>query len=186
MEILTLIFIAIGLTFDTFAVSITTGLMASHIRFWKATKVALVLAFFQGLMPVLGWFIGSQVKYLITSYDHWIAFGLLLIIGSKMIYESLKEDEEKKNFDPFKPMVLIGIAIATSIDALVIGVTFAFIDVNIGLSVLIIGGITYIVAMLGMLFGKNAGKWFGRKMEIIGGLILIGIGTKILLEHLLF
>lgn len=184
MDFITLIIIAIGLTFDTFAVSISTGLVANHIRFWQATKVAVTLAFFQALMPFIGWFIGTQVKHLISNYDHWIAFGLLAIIGIKMIIESLKKEEDKKDFNPFKPSVLIGMAIATSIDALIVGVSFAFIKVNIYYSVGIIGFVTYVVAMLGMLFGKSAGKWFGKKMEIIGGLILIGIGVKILLEHL--
>lgn len=185
MDFLTLIIIAVGLTFDTFAVSISTGLVVSHIRFWQATKIAATLAFFQALMPFIGWFIGSQVKELIIDYDHWIAFGLLSIIGAKMIIESLKKEEEKKDFNPFKPVVLIGMAIATSIDALIVGVSFAFINLNIFISVGVIGFITYIVSMLGMLFGKSAGKWFGKKMEIVGGLMLIGIGIKILLEHIL-
>jgi manganese efflux pump family protein len=184
MDFITLLLIAIGLTFDTFAVSISTGLVANNIRFWQATKVATVLAFFQALMPLIGWFIGSQLKLLIAEYDHWVAFGLLTAIGLKMILESFKKEENSKNFDPFKPMVLVGMAIATSIDALIVGVSFALIDVNIVLSVGIIGFATYVVAMLGMLFGKNAGKWFGKKMEILGGLILIGIGIKILMEHL--
>jgi len=187
MELLTLFFIAIGLNFDSFAVSISTGLVVKHIKFRQATKIALVLAFFQALMPVIGWFIGSQVKDYISNYDHWIAFGLLSIIGVKMIIESLKKEkeEEKKDFNPFKPIVLIGMAIATSIDALIVGVSFAFINVNILFSAGLIGVLTYIVAMLGMLFGKKAGKWFGKKMEIIGGSILIIIGIKILLEHLM-
>ena len=102
-----------------------------------------------------------------------------------MIIESLKKDEVRKDFNPFKPMVLIGIAIATSIDALIIGVSFAFINVNILFSAGVIGFLTYVVAMLGMLFGKKTGKWFGKKIEIIGGIILIGIGVKILVEHLM-
>jgi putative Mn2+ efflux pump MntP len=184
MELVTLFFIAAGLTFDTFAVSISTGIVVSHIRFWQATKIAIVLAFFQALMPFIGWALGVQIKNLISSYDHWIAFGLLSIIGIKMIVESLRNGEKKVNFDPLKPTVLIGMAIATSIDALIIGISFAFLNVNILFSVSIIGAVTYIVAMMGMLFGKNAGKWFGKKMEIVGGLILICIGLKILLEHL--
>jgi manganese efflux pump family protein len=185
MAYLTLFLIAIGLNFDSFAVSITTGLVVNHIRFWQATKIAVVLAFFQALMPLLGWLIGSEVKGLISDYDHWVAFGLLSIIGIKMIYEGLKKEEERKDFNPFKPLVLIGMAVATSIDALIVGVSFAFITVNIFISIGVIGFLTYVVAMLGMLFGKKAGKWFGKKMEIAGGLILIGMGVKILLEHLM-
>ena len=184
MELITLLLIAIGLSFDTFAVSISTGLVANHIRFWQATRIALTLGFFQALMPLLGWFIGEQLRHYISDYDHWIAFLLLLAIGIKMILESLKEEQERKELDPFRPMVLIGMAIATSIDALIVGISFAMIEVNILISVLIIGFVTYVVAMLGILFGKNAGKMFGRKIEIIGGLILIGIGIKILVEGL--
>ena len=101
-----------------------------------------------------------------------------------MIIESLKKEEDRNNFNPFRSTILIGMAVATSVDTLIVGVSFAFINVNILLSVGIIGFLTYVVSMLGMLFGKNAGKWFGKKMEIMGGLILIGIGVKILLQHL--
>jgi manganese efflux pump family protein len=185
MELFTLMLIAIGLTFDTFAVSISTGLVASHIRFWQATKIGIILAFFQALMPFIGWIIGTQVKHLISNYDHWVAFGLLACIGIKMIVEGMKKEEDKNDFDPFRPMVVVGMAIATSIDAFIVGISFAFISINIFLSIGIIGFFTYLVAMLGMLFGKNVGKWFGKRMEIVGGLILIGIGVKILLEHIL-
>jgi manganese efflux pump family protein len=184
MNYITILIVAIGLSFDTFAVSITTGLMANHIRFWQATKIALVFAFFQGLLPLLGWIVGMQVEGYIKDFDHWIAFGLLFFIGSKMILESLKPVEKRKEFNPFNPRILIGLAVSTSIDGLIVGVTFAFIDIDIALSVVIIGFITYIAAMLGMLFGKKAGEWFGKRMEIVGGLVLIGIGVKILIEHL--
>lgn len=184
MGIVTIILVGIGLSFDTFAVSISTGLVANHIRFWQATKVALVLAFFQGLMPLVGWLVGIQVEGYVKEFDHWLAFSLLSLIGGKMILESLKPEEKRNNFNPFKPVVLIGMAISTSIDALVVGVTFAFIDVNIYLSVFIIGFITYVVAMLGMLFGKKAGERFGKRMEIVGGIMLVLIGLKILIEHL--
>jgi manganese efflux pump family protein len=184
MDLLTLILIGIGLSFDTFAVSVSTGLMISHIRFLQGVKVAIVLAFFQALMPFIGWFSGKQVAQFMEEYDHWIAFGLLAVLGFKMIYESLKKEEEKKSFNPLKFTVLIGVAIATSIDALVVGVSFAFINMNIIWSVFVIGVITFLVAMLGMLFGKKVGSRFGQRMEIVGGLILIGIGIKILLNHI--
>ena len=186
MAFLTLFLIAIGLTFDTFAVSISTGVIANSIRFPQATRVALVLALFQAVMPLIGWLIGTQVESLIGDYDHWIAFGLLSVIGIKMIIESLKKVEHRKDLNPFKkPAVLLGMALATSIDALIVGISFAFLDVNILLSMGVIFFTTYVVAMLGMLFGKNAGKWFGRKVEILGGLILILIGGNILFEHII-
>lgn len=184
MGILAIILIAIGLSLDSFAVSVCTGLLVNRIRFWQATKIALTLALFQSAMPLLGWLIGIQLEDLVKDYDHWIAFGLLLLIGARMIYESLKPEEERKDFNPFKLTVLIGMALSTSIDALIVGITLAFIEINIYLAVIIIGIVTYVAAMLGMLFGKKAGKWFGKKIEIVGGLILIALGVKILLEHL--
>jgi putative Mn2+ efflux pump MntP len=186
MDYLSLFLIAIGLTFDTFAVSISAGFVASRLSFRQASQFALVLALFQAFMPFLGWFIGNQIKGLVIDYGHWVAFGILSVIGIKMIVESFKKEEDKKDIDPFNIIALIGIAIATSIDALIVGVSFAFINVDILLSIGIIGITTYIVSMLGLLFGRNAGKLFGRKMEIIGGLTLIGIGMKILVEHFYF
>ncbi len=184
MGIVSLLIIAIGLSFDTFAVSVTTGLTVSHIRFWQAVRIALTLAFFQALMPLIGWFLGMQVDQYIKDYDHWIAFILLSVLGFKMIYESFKEEEDNSSFNPLKPLVVIGMAIATSIDALVVGVSFALIDINIFQSLFIIGAITFLTAMVGMLFGKKVGGRLGKRMEIIGGIILFGIGLKILFSHL--
>jgi putative Mn2+ efflux pump MntP len=186
MDFITILLIAIGLSFDTFAVSVSTGLVICSIRFWQGVRVAFILAFFQSLMPFLGWFAGKQVATQISDYDHWIAFGLLAVLGLKMIVESFKKEEQKTGVNPLKITILLGMAVATSIDALVVGVSFAFLEMKIYLSVLIIGIVTFLVSMIGMLFGKSAGGRFGRKMEIIGGLILIGIGIKILLEHLQF
>jgi putative Mn2+ efflux pump MntP len=185
MDIITILLIAIGLSFDTFAVSVSTGLAITKIRFWQAVKIAITLAFFQALMPFFGWLFGKQVEHLISNYDHWIAFGLLLILGIRMIYESFKKDEVDKSFNPLNSTVLIGMAVATSIDALVVGVSFAFINMNIYWSVFLIGAVTFLVAMTGILFGKKVGGNHGKRMEIIGGLILIGIGVKILISHLI-
>ncbi len=184
MELLTIILIAIGLNFDSLAVSITTGLVVKDIKFRQAIRIALIMAFFQAMMPLLGWYLGSQIKELIKAYDHWLAFTLLFLIGAKMIYEAFKEEHERQDFNPLKLVVTIGMAIATSIDALIVGVSFGFIDMNITQAVIIIGCLTFLVAMVGMLLGKKAGHFFGNKMEIVGGLILIGIGAKILIEHL--
>lgn len=122
---ITILLIAVGLSFDTFAVSVSSGLTIRHIRFLQAAKIALTLALFQSMMPLLGWFLGSQVSGLIINYDHWVAFGLLSFLGLKMAYESLKKDKENSNFNPLNLMVLLGMAVATSIDALVVGVSFA-------------------------------------------------------------
>jgi putative Mn2+ efflux pump MntP len=184
MNIITILLIAVGLSFDTFAVSVSSGLTIRHIRFLQAVKIAFTLAVFQSLMPLIGWFLGNQVSGYIANYDHWVAFGLLSVLGLKMAYESLKKDKENSNFNPLNLLVLLGMAVATSIDALVIGVSFALVEINIYWSILVIGVVTFLVSMVGMLFGKKVGGKLGKQMEIIGGLILIGIGIKILLEHL--
>jgi putative Mn2+ efflux pump MntP len=184
MDFITILLIAVGLSFDTFAVSVSSGLTIRHIRFYQAVKIAFTLAFFQALMPLIGWVLGNQVADLIVNYDHWVAFGLLSFLGIKMAYESLKKDKEDSNFNPLNLVVLLGMAVATSIDALVVGVSFALIEINIFWSILIIGVVTFLVSMIGMLFGKKVGGSLGKKMEIIGGIILIGIGLKILLSHI--
>jgi putative Mn2+ efflux pump MntP len=185
MNIFEIFLIAIGLSFDTFAVSVSSGLTISKIKFWQAFKIAVTLAFFQTLMPLIGWITGSQIENLIQNYDHWIAFGLLSLLGCKMVIEGLKNNHEEEKLNPLKTTVLIGMAIATSIDALVIGVSFAFIEINIYVSLLIIGVITFFSSMVGILIGKKVKGSFGNKMEILGGLILIAIGVKILISHVL-
>jgi len=186
MIFITIILIAIGLCFDSFAVSVSSGIAIQKIKFFDATKIAFSLALFQGGMPILGWLIGEKLKDYLNIYDHWIAFILLSILGLKMIFESLKKEEEQKCFNPLNFWVLIGMSIATSIDALVVGFSIAFIDLPILISGFIIGAVTFIASMLGILFGKKTGNRFGKKMEILGGLILIGLGLKILLEHTIF
>ena len=184
MDLPTLVLVAIGLSLDTFAVSISVGLMKCHIRFWQATRLALVLAFFQGGLPVLGWFVGDQIISITNGFGHYVAFALLSGIGIKMIIESLKPEEKRNPVNPFKLIVIVGMAISTSIDALVVGFSFAFIDVNIFHALIIIGFTTYLFGMLGMLFGKKAGMRFGKRMEIVGGVVLLGLGLKILIENL--
>jgi len=184
MELFTIILIAIGLSFDTFAVSVSSGLILKKIDFLNATKIAITLAIFQAAMPLIGWLAGSEIKDYATGFDHWIAFGILGLLGGKMIYESFKNEPELRTFNPLDIRVMIGMAIATSIDALIVGFSFALLNYKIIISVGIIGVVTYIVAMLGMLFGKKIGARLGRRMEILGGVMLILIGLKILYEHL--
>jgi len=183
LEFITIFLIAIGLCFDSFAVSVSSGLMMKHISFFDAMKISFSLAFFQGLMPLLGWLAGKRISEYLSNYDHWIAFGLLVIIGLRMIWESQKPDEDK-TFNPLNIWFIIYMSIATSIDALIVGLSFAFLNTNIYISIIIIGIVTFIAAMLGILFGKKAGAHFGKKMEILGGIILIIIASKIILEHL--
>lgn len=185
-ELITFLFVGIGLSFDSFAVSVSCGLMRREIQFKQAAVVAGFLAFFQAAFPVVGWLIGSEIKDIISAFDHWIAFGLLLFIGVKMIIEGIKENGSLNNFDPFKLSVLIGLSVATSIDALVVGLSFGFLDMPIIFPVLVIGVVTFIASMLGMLFGKYIPKKRSRQSLILGGVILISIGGKILVEHLWF
>lgn len=183
MQIIELILIAIGLSFDTFAVSISTGLTNNKIRFLQGVKVALVLAFFQTLMPLIGWFGGVQLGRLMSDFDHWIAFGLLFLLGVKMIADTFKKEEERK-INPMMLRVLIYLGLATSMDALVVGVSLALISTKIIIALAVIGFTTFMAAMIGMLLGKNATGKLGKKVEVLGGLILIGIGIKILIEHI--
>ncbi len=184
MGIITIIVVGIALSFDTFAVSIGCGIAECRIRFWQAVRIAGFFAVFQALMPVLGWILGGLFKEYVANFDHWIAFGLLTIIGLKMILESFKS-EEAKQFNPHKLSVIITMSLATTIDAFIVGISFAIIQINMFLAISIIGFITFLAAMLGMLFGKKIGGKVGAKAEVVGGVVLIIIGLKILLDHLI-
>lgn len=186
MDYVSIFAVAVGLSFDTFAVSITCGILRKEIIFWQAVRIALIFAFFQSINPLIGWALGLSVSTYISEYDHWLAFIMLLLLGVKMIYESFKPHEEK-TLDPFRLRYQISMGLSTSIDALIIGVSFAFINIETSRmlsATFIIGFVTFVVAMLGMLFGKKTRHLFGSRMELIGGLILIAIGTRILIEHI--
>lgn len=182
MQLLTILIIAIGLSFDTFAVSVSSGGILPRITFREGIRIAIVLAFFQALMPLIGWGAGKGIVSYAKDFDHWIAFILLSALGAKMIYESFGKSKGSQ-LNPLDLKVRIGMAIATSIDALIVGFSFAFLEYKIIQSTLIIGFVTFLVSMLGLLFGKKVGERLGKRMEIIGGIILIGIGVKILIEH---
>ena len=184
MEVLMVIFLAIGLSFDSFAVSVCSGLNLPHIRFQQAAKIALFLALFQGLMPLLGWMIGNSMKSLIEPVDHWLAFGLLTLIGGKMITESFISSEEREIKNPLLIRVILMLSLATSIDALAVGFSFATLLDKILFAALIIGLVTFVASMLGILLGKKTGPKINRYAEIMGGLILIMIGCKVLYQHL--
>jgi putative Mn2+ efflux pump MntP len=182
-QFITFLLIGIGLSFDSFAVSVSCGLMKQEIKFRQATLVAGSLAFFQAVFPVIGWFFGTKVNDLIASVDHWIAFGLLVLIGIKMVIEGVKPEGMLKSFNPFNFRVLVGLSVATSIDALVVGLSFGFLEVPILFPVVVIGGVTFIASMLGMLFGKNVPAKRSHQSIILGGIILTAMGIKILIEH---
>ena len=185
MDILTVFILAIGLSMDSFAVSIGCGLAEQEITFHHAAKISFALAFFQGVLPVVGWYMGTEIRGYVESVDHWIAFLLLLFLGGKMIAESFKSDDGNKMTDIYSWKHILTLSIATSIDALVVGFSYALASTrNIFGGALIIGAVTFFFAMLGIRIGKDVGSSLGPKVELIGGIILIGIGIKILIQHL--
>lgn len=178
-----IVLIGLGLAMDAFAVSICKGLSMKKMNWKNAIIIALYFGIFQALMPIIGYFLGTTFSNLVENVDHWIAFILLAIVGGNMIKDSFDDECEKRNEKvDFKTMIVL--AIATSIDALAVGVTFAFFKTNIILSVFIIGIITFILSLVGVKIGNRFGDKFQNKAELTGGIILIIIGTKILLEHL--
>lgn len=183
MNLLSILLIAVGLSMDTFAVSITCGLALKKLEIKRVFTIALAFGFFQGIMPIIGWLAGVGFRTFISSIDHWIAFGLLVAIGAKMIYESSKLESSVKNVD-LNWGFLLFLSIVTSIDALAVGLSFSFLKVDIITPSLIIGVVTFILSMAGVVIGKKVGHLFERKVEAFGGIILILIGFKILLTHL--
>lgn len=176
--------IAIGLSMDALAVSIAWGVSVKGDRLKTALLMAIFFGGFQALMPVLGWSAGESLVHLISSIDHWIAFLLLCAIGLKMCFESLCDE---KSDDPctVPPLsVLLLLAVATSIDAFAVGLSFALLNTEIITPALLIGGVTFIISFLGVMLGRRLGCLLGIRIEMLGGIILIGIGIKILFEHL--
>lgn len=183
-----LFFIGVGLSMDAFAVAVCKGLNMRKINYSHSLIIALFFGGFQALMPLIGWLVGTQFESYIKSIDHWIAFALLLFIGGKMAYEALfSKDEAHENPRAEQALdyrELFMLAVATSIDALAVGVTFAFLDVNILSAISIIGVTTFILSFAGVAVGNKFGSIYRKKAEIAGGVVLMLIGIKILLEHL--
>lgn len=185
MNIFTIIIIALGLAMDSLAVSITSGLTLKKIRLRNALKIAIFFSLFQATMPIIGWLAGVNLGNFVSEIDHWIAFGLLTFIGSRIIYNSIYKKSSSQIINPLKNSSLILLSIATSIDALIVGATFAFLNISILTAVIVIGVITFLLSFSGVYIGTTFGHFSKKKIEILGGIILIGIGIKILLEHLL-
>jgi len=185
MDYFTILVIAIGLSFDTFAVSLSYGVVRSKILFRQASRIAIVLAVFQGGLTVAGYFLGSIVSDVLKATDHWIALGLLSFLGIKMIIEGLKKTKNEETKDFSSTIVLLTIALGTSIDAFAVGISFALLDVKIWEAGVVISAVTFLASMTAIRIGKSAGVRLGNKVEIIGGLLLIAIGLKIFLEHIL-
>ncbi len=185
MSIIELFILALGLSMDAFAVSICKGLSVPKLQAKHCLICGVYFGGFQALMPLLGWLLGIRFQSLITNIDHWIAFVLLAVIGANMIKESFSKEEECPDASfGFKTMLTL--AVATSIDALAVGVTFAFLDVAIVPAVLLIGATTFVCSAVGVKIGNVFGNRFQSKAEFLGGLVLIAIGLKILIEHLFF
>jgi len=183
MTFLELFLIAVGLSMDCFAVSLSFG-TAKRFTWKEIIRIALFFGIFQGLMPLIGWLIGTSIQSLIASFDHWIAFGILSFIGFKMILQSLKSANGEKAVDIRKTSVLLGLSVATSIDALITGVSFGFIDANIIEAVVIITVVTFINTLIGAKIGEKTMFLPAHWAERLGGMVLILIGLKIVLEHL--
>jgi putative Mn2+ efflux pump MntP len=183
VDLATVLLIAVSLAMDAFAVSIAHGMTIRNHK--VATGLAMAGSFgaFQTFMPVLGWLAGLSFIELIASFDHWLAFGLLALIGGKMIYSTRTASKEAKEAKLTAPVLLI-LSLATSIDALAIGLSFSLLRISITTPVIVIGVVTFLLAFAGFSFGNKLGKFFERNVQIIGGIVLISIGIKILLEHL--
>ena len=186
MSWIELLLTAVALAMDAFAVATCKGLNLRVMNWKRAGVIGLFFGGFQALMPLLGWLLGKQFEHLITSVDHWIVFALLSLIGGKMIYDALKggdesrcEEEEKLNIKE-----LIGLSFATSIDALAVGISFAFLNVQIVPSVVTIGTTTCVLSMAGVAIGHKFGAKYEDRATLIGGIVLVLIGLRILLEHL--
>jgi len=185
MDIIMVVILAVGLSMDSFAVSIGCGLTERMISFGHAFKIAFSLAFFQGVLPVIGWYIGEGIEKYVESFDHWIAFLLLAYLGIRMIIDSRREEADKMS-DIYSWKHIITLSVATSIDALIVGFSYALARAgDILLGAIIIGGVTFFFSMLGIRIGKDVGTRFGNSVELVGGVILFGIGLKIFLEHML-
>lgn len=201
MDIISIVLIAVGLSMDAFAVSVSNGISIRDLKLRHALKIGLYFGVFQALMPLAGWFAGSQFKEYIITIDHWIAFILLAFIGGKMIREAYTDSceisgsgdvvsemaitgREEVRENPLRMGRLLVLAVATSIDALAVGISFAFLNISILWTASLIGMITFVICVAGVYIGRKFGCLFQKKAEIIGGLILIFIGLKILMEHM--
>ncbi len=184
MTILEILLLAVGLAMDAFAVSVASGIAMKKFRFSHALRMALAFGLFQAIMPVIGWLAGRALQSFVASFDHWVAFGLLTVIGGKMIYEATRIEEAESDSNPFGFQVLLLLSLATSVDALAVGITFAMLGSAIIVPIAIIGFITFALCLAGVRIGHVSGHFFENKIEVTGGIVLIGIGLKILIQHL--
>jgi len=185
-DFLSIFLIAIGLSADCFAVALSVGISDINHSWPRLLRVSSSFGLFQALMPVLGWLAGRSVVEFIADYDHWVAFGLLVIVSCRMLWESFRpESSQDKEVDITKGFLLITLSVATSIDALAVGLSFAFLKVNIVMASLTIGAVAFLVTTIGFVVSKRASKIIGKRAEAIGGIILLAIAFRILLTHIL-
>lgn len=188
MTILEIIILSISLAMDCFTVSIACGTIIKNYKWRNIFSIALSFGIFQALMPLLGWFLSNGFQKYIESFDHWIAFGLLAFIGIRMVIESFKKDDDDKSIDPMNYKVTLTLSVATSVDALAVGISFALINMNSIKSILfpitMIGFVSFLMSIIGYIIGVTFGRKYNFRMELWGGLLLIIIGIKILFEHI--
>ena len=182
--ILSILFIALSLSADCFAVALSGAISIKNLRRVQILRTGGAFGFAQAVMPLTGFLLGRAVVKFISGYDHWVVFGLLFIIGGRMLWEAFHEKEEGQGADITRGWLLISMAFATSIDSLAVGLSFAFMEINIVSSVLIIGVVAFLITILGFYVGRQAGNLIGQRARILGGLILIGIGIRVLVTHL--
>jgi len=183
---LSVLLIALGLSADCFAVAVSASVFMTAVSPLQILRTSFAFGLFQAVMPILGWLAGRTVVDLIAEYDHWVAFVLLVAIGGRMIWESFHSRGSKhEQIDITKGFILLTLSVATSIDALAVGLSFAFLRVDIALASLTIGITAFVVTAIGFFLGRKAGNLIGRRAEAIGGMILIGIGLRIILAHML-
>ena len=184
MDFGSVLLIALGLAMDAFAVALGVGTTRTNVWFRPGFRLAFHFGLFQFMMPVIGWAAGTTVVRFIESYDHWIAFGLLTYVGGRMIKESFGQGEIQTGPDPTRSWTLVMLAIATSIDALAVGLSLAMLQVDILYPSVVIGVVAAGMTALGLVLGRRLGVQFGRRMALVGGLILIGIGLRVVVTHL--
>ncbi|MGP8152766.1 MAG: manganese efflux pump MntP family protein [Smithella sp.] len=183
MSLVTIFIIAVGLGVDAFSVAIGIGAADDRKSLAPVLRMAAAFGLFQFAMPIIGWLAGLTVVNIIASFDHWIAFALLVLVGGKMIWEGFKKGENEEKADQTKGLPLLILSIATSIDALAVGFSFSILKVPVVFPAIVIGIVCFLMTVTGMIFGKVLEKIFGKKVEILGGIVLIAIGIKILIDH---
>jgi putative Mn2+ efflux pump MntP len=184
VSVSTTVLIALGLAMDAFAVSIASGLSIPRLTPRHVFRMAFHFGLFQALMPVLGWLAGRTVASLIGAWDHWIALALLAFIGGRMLWEARTDDARKEGADPTRGWTLVTLSVATSIDALAVGLSMAMLGVSVWVPALVIGVVAAAMSTIGIAFGSRLGRRWGRWSQVVGGLVLIGIGVRIVIEHL--